>query len=93
MQYQRWKLVDADNTRVAWFGSDAMVFNPTTWHTHLVNDAAGTVIAALKQSPLSHADLAAALGLGGNDADLAALDGLLEELNDVYLVETDDDVT
>ena len=87
---QRWRLVDPENTRIAWFSGEALVFNPSTWQTHLVNEAAGSLIAALKASPLAAAELAVQLGLDDAAQDMDDLADLLAELCELALVKPGD---
>lgn len=43
----RWQLARPDDTPVLRFDDEALVFNPATWETHLLNESASLVLAAL----------------------------------------------
>ena len=47
--------------RVVRFGAEAVVFNPLSWETHLLNDTAAHVVESLRFGPQSVEALAAAL--------------------------------
>jgi PqqD family protein of HPr-rel-A system len=54
----RWRLVDPSGIRIRRFGDDALVFNPLTWETHLLNGAAVRVLDALSADPRAEARIA-----------------------------------
>jgi PqqD family protein of HPr-rel-A system len=56
-----WRLTDPAQTRVRRFGDEALVFNPRSWETHLVNLSVIRVIEALAEGGKSEAELAAML--------------------------------
>jgi len=64
-----WRLARPDATRIVVFDDEAMVFNPVSWETHLVNLTAAEVIAILRESPMSEPDLVAALLAAAEVAD------------------------
>ncbi len=58
----RWALCAAEPLRIARFEGEALVFNPVSWQTHLLNASALQVLDALARGPGSLQDLVAALG-------------------------------
>ena len=56
-----WRLTDPAQTRVRQFGDEALVFNPLSWETHLVNLSVIRVVEALSQGRKSEAELDAML--------------------------------
>ena len=57
----RWQLTSHLDVRVVRFGAEAVVFNPLSWETHLLNETAAHVVESLRQGPQSVQELAAAL--------------------------------
>jgi len=53
----RWRLVDPRGIRIHRFDDEAMVFNPLTWETHLLNGVAMSVLDALASGPRLEAEL------------------------------------
>lgn len=53
----RWRLADASGMRVQRFDHEALVFNPLTWETHLLNGVAARVLDAVSTTPRAEADL------------------------------------
>jgi PqqD family protein of HPr-rel-A system len=49
----RWQLSDPADTAVLRFDDEALVFNPATWETHLLNESASLVLGALLEGPRS----------------------------------------
>jgi len=47
--------------RVVRFGAEAVVFNPLSWETHLLNETAAHVVESLRRGPQGAWELAAAL--------------------------------
>lgn len=64
----RWRLVPGDAPEPARFDDGALVFNPLTWETHLVNPAAMQILDALRAAPRDTAALADAL-IDGRELD------------------------
>ena len=65
----RWRLVDPSGIRVRRFGDEALVFNPITWETHLLNGVAVRVLDGLFSGPRPEAELI---------AEVCGGDGLVE---------------
>jgi PqqD family protein of HPr-rel-A system len=55
----RWRLVDPSGIRIRRFDDEALVFNPVTWETHLLNGIALRVLDALAAGPRPAAELVA----------------------------------
>lgn len=51
----------ASGLRVAWVDDDAIVFNPFSWETHLLNPAAALVLEFASTGPCSEAGIAEVL--------------------------------
>jgi PqqD family protein of HPr-rel-A system len=66
----RWRLVDPSGIRIRRFDDDALVFNPVTWETHLLNGVGMRVLDALAAGAKREGELVAEL-YGGN-ADFAS---------------------
>lgn len=64
----RWRLAPGDAPEAARFADGAVVFNPLTWETHLLNPAAMQILDALRAAPRDTDALAAEL-VGGQDVD------------------------
>jgi PqqD family protein of HPr-rel-A system len=85
-----WRLTDPAQTRVRQFGDEALVFNPLSWETHLVNLSVIRVVEALTQGRKSEAELGAMLADeedGTVDAEDARneLRGVLDQLESLGL--------
>jgi PqqD family protein of HPr-rel-A system len=84
----RWRLADRPGMRIERFADEALVFNPLTWETHLLNSVAADVLDALSEHPRTEADLAAAVG--GREELEATRDriaGFLRDLEALGLIE------
>jgi PqqD family protein of HPr-rel-A system len=57
----RWRLVDPSGIRIRRFGDEALVFNPLSWETHLLNGVAMRVLDALAEGPRADTELVAEL--------------------------------
>jgi len=57
----RWQLTKHPDVRVVRFGAEAVVFNPLSWETHLLNETAAHVVESLRRGPRSVEELASAL--------------------------------
>ena len=69
----RWRLVDPSGIRIQRFDDDALVFNPITWETHLLNGVGMRVLDALAAGPRREVELVAELyGGDADDADFAS---------------------
>jgi PqqD family protein of HPr-rel-A system len=93
----RWRLVDPSGLRIRRFGDDALVFNPVSWETHLLNDLGMRVLDALASGARREPELVAAVyGSAPRDADFAArhdeLARFLDELGMLGLVEPEKEV-
>lgn len=85
----RWRLVDPSGIRIQRFGDEALVFNPITWETHLLNGVAVRVLDALFTGPKRGAEL-----IEESDPRVAAprsipdeIIGFLDELDSLGLAE------
>lgn len=56
----RWRLIAPDDTAVLRFDDEALVFNPASWETHLLNEAAAFVVESLHGRAQSVEELVAA---------------------------------
>lgn len=88
-----WRLADPASTRILLFDGEAVVFNPVTWETHILNDAGAAVLGALRDAPRSRHELFELLGAARDTGDETrvlrdALDRLLAELESVGLIES-----
>jgi PqqD family protein of HPr-rel-A system len=85
----RWKL--RARLKVARFDEGALVFNPVSWQTHLLNDSAVRALDVLSARPSSLGDLVAAI-LGDpargdwSAEELGVAEALLVELETLGLV-------
>ena len=92
----RWRLaVPPQSLLLEEFEDGAVVFNPASWDTHLVNPAAAYLLQALQQQPVTSAELCQLLSDpdgtdGTDDAEIAAhVDDAMESLVKVGLVAHD----
>jgi PqqD family protein of HPr-rel-A system len=90
----RWRLVDSSGIRIHRFGDDALVFNPVTWETHLLNGVGMRVLEALSTGAKDEIELVAEIFVtdGGGEAVAAKRDEIarfLDELGKLELVEPD----
>ena len=86
----RWRLVDPSGTRVRRFGDEAVVFNPVTWETHLLNGVAVRVLDGLFSGPRPEAELVAGVCEGLVEGPASMPDEIgrfLEELRSLGLAE------
>jgi PqqD family protein of HPr-rel-A system len=60
------------DTRIDMLGDDAVVFNPSSWETHLLNPAAAAILLAIARAPKTDAELADLLGRLLRDGDRSA---------------------
>jgi PqqD family protein of HPr-rel-A system len=85
-----WQLADPAQTRVRRFGDEALVFNPLSWETHLVNLSVARVIEALVHGHKSEVELGATLANeeGGTVVEDARneIRGVLRQLESLGLV-------
>ena len=49
----RWQLSNPEDTALLRFDDEALVFNPASWETHFLNEAAAFVLDALVAGPRS----------------------------------------
>ena len=90
----RWRLVDPSGIRIRRFGDDALVFNPVTWETHLLNGVGMRVLEALATGAKREAELVDEIFAteGGGEAVAAKRDEIarfLDELGKLELAEPD----
>jgi PqqD family protein of HPr-rel-A system len=88
----RWKLRSQHGLRIVRFEAEAAVFNPVSWHTHLLNDSAVQVLEALLAGPQPVDGIVAALAEEAPGAELARdempmIEALLADLEALGLVE------
>jgi len=79
-----------EGLRLARFDSEAVVFNPVSWQTHLLNDTAAYALEALMSGPQTFDDIVTAV-LGNvtpPDHTVEMIQSLLAELEALGLVET-----
>jgi PqqD family protein of HPr-rel-A system len=57
----RWRFIEHPELRVVRYGAEAVVFNPLSWETHLLNESAAHVVETLRRGPQGAWELAAAL--------------------------------
>jgi PqqD family protein of HPr-rel-A system len=91
----RWRLVDPSGIRIRRFGDDALVFNPVTWETHLLNGVGMRVLEALSTGPKDETELVAEMFAtdGGGEAVAAKREEIarfLDELGKLELAEPDE---
>jgi PqqD family protein of HPr-rel-A system len=91
-----WRLALRNAPPPARFDDGALVFNPLTWDTHLLNPAATQIMDALRTAPCDSDALASAL-LGERETDAeeraayaAQVAATLAEMAVIGLVERDD---
>jgi len=65
----RWRFTDALNVRVQWFDGEAVLFNPISWDTHLLNVAAGLIVEQLLVRDCEVDEIADALLAEGAELD------------------------
>ena len=85
----RWRLVDLSGIRIRRFGDDALVFNPVTWETHLLNGVGMRVLDALVTGAKHEAELVAEIFAtdGGGEAVAAKQDEIARFLNELGKLE------
>ncbi|MCC6609940.1 MAG: HPr-rel-A system PqqD family peptide chaperone [Burkholderiales bacterium] len=88
----RWRFIEHPDLRIVRFGAEAVVFNPLSWETHLLNETAAHIVDALRRglqdADALATDLTAALDPAGSpEAYTAQIEGLLEELEGLGLVD------
>jgi PqqD family protein of HPr-rel-A system len=84
----------ADDLKIVPFDSETLVFNPVSWQTHLLNNAAAQALAALASAPRSLDELVAivlgpAADSEANAQDVTMIETLLAELETLGLIESD----
>ena len=84
----KWVLRSSAETRFCRFESESLVFNPLSWETHLLNESAVQVVAALAETPQSVRDLVermleAGMAAQGELSVEDQLEGLLIELENL----------
>lgn len=57
----RWQLAFPDDTPLLRFDDEALVFNPASWETHLLNASAALVLDALVAGPRSVEEIVGAV--------------------------------
>lgn len=91
----RWRLVDPAGIRIRRFEDEALVFNPRSWETHLLNVVATRVVDALALGPRTEVELVETLRSPGIDHDgaeveEAEIDHFLRDLESLGLIEAAD---
>jgi PqqD family protein of HPr-rel-A system len=76
----RWHLVHPQDIAVLRFDDEALVFNPATWETHLLNESASLVLGTLLEGPRSVDDIVATVT---RVSDAAVPDGFPEQVVDL----------
>jgi PqqD family protein of HPr-rel-A system len=88
----RWRVTDVQNARIQWFDGDAVLFNPISWDTHLLNLAAGLIVEQLLTTARRADEIALALVEQGVELDPSAgpmqqqIASLLDQLERLGLV-------
>jgi len=84
----RWRLVDPSGIRIQRFDDEALVFNPLTWETHLLNDVAARVLDAVAELPRTEGHLVAELcGADAAESLREQIVRFLRELEALALIE------
>jgi PqqD family protein of HPr-rel-A system len=78
----RWRLADASGMRVQRFDHEALVFNPLTWETHLLNGVAARVLDAVSTTPRAEAELVQDLS-GAGERDAAVREEIIQFLREL----------
>lgn len=77
----RWQLANPAETPILRFDDDeALVFNPATWETHLLNESASIVLDALAEGPRSLEEI---VGEVASVAEAALPDGFAEQVGEL----------
>lgn len=76
----RWQLAHPDDTAVLRFDDEALVFNPESWETHLLNEAASLVLAALAGGSRSVEEIVAEVSRAGG---VAVPEGFAEQVREL----------
>jgi PqqD family protein of HPr-rel-A system len=71
----RWQLAFPGDTPVLRFDDEALVFNPWSWETHLLNESAALVLDALLAGPRSREEIVAEVAAAGEAVLPADFDG------------------
>jgi len=88
----RWRFTDAPNVKVQWFDGEAVLFNPISWDTHLLNVAAGLIVEQLltrarRTDEIAHALLAEGVELDPDAGSMyQQIASLLDQLHRLGLV-------
>ena len=87
-----WKLRNQDGLKIVRFEVEAAVFNPVSWHTHLLNDSAVRVLEALLAGPKPVDGIVSAVAGEASGTELTRddremIEALLAELEALGLVE------
>jgi PqqD family protein of HPr-rel-A system len=84
----RWHLVSPAETAVLRFDDEALVFNPSSWETHLLNEAGALVLDALVAGPRSIDEIVAQIEseVAVPDDFAGQVDTLLGQLESLGLV-------
>jgi PqqD family protein of HPr-rel-A system len=84
----RWHLVSPAETAVLRFDDEALVFNPSSWETHLLNEAGALVLDALVAGPRSIDEIVAQVEseVAVPDDFAGQVDTLLGQLESLGLV-------
>ncbi|SRR5579871_137535 len=88
----RWGIRNPDAACLAQWDDEGVIFNPLSWQTHLLNEAALRVLTEMQAGPRTAGELVAAVyGAGQDDEqsasrDIAVMEALLNELLHLGLV-------
>lgn len=86
------RIRQAERLRAVLLDDELVVFNPTTWETHILNAAAAVVLDALAEHPRTEREIADLLrdGIAEPDACRAAewATDLLRQLESLSLIES-----
>jgi PqqD family protein of HPr-rel-A system len=76
----RWQLSNPTDTAILRFDDEALVFNPSSWETHFLNETAALVFDALRAGPRSIDEIVAEAAGGGEGA---VPDGFAEQVSEL----------
>ena len=88
----RWRFIEAQNARIQWFDGEAVLFNPISWDTHILNVSAALIVEQLLVRDCQADEIADALVGEGAELDPEAgsmhqqIASLLDQLQRLGLV-------
>ena len=76
----RWQLAYPEDTPLLRFDDEALVFNPSSWETHFLNESAALVLDALVAGPRSVDEIVAEVADAG---EVAVPEGFAEQVSEL----------